>query len=153
MSIIQSNQTLPNHPKVKRKMKIVKKNVYYCDHCKKRLLAAFAMNKHEKHCTNNPNRECRLCEIGPNIGEIVKEINSSYEIVDSADIFTKTEVKWLKEPITMNWILDQVDDCPLCAFSVLRQTELYLNFFPSEFSNYDWKTESKKRYQEKHIRD
>ena len=39
-----------------------KKWRYYCDFCKKAGGSAGAMAKHEKHCTNNPNRYCRLCD-------------------------------------------------------------------------------------------
>lgn len=37
------------------------KKVYYCDFCKKKGMSAASMSKHEKHCTLNSNRQCRLC--------------------------------------------------------------------------------------------
>ena len=38
--------------------------VYWCGFCKtKRGLSKYAMEKHEKHCTANPGRECRLCKL------------------------------------------------------------------------------------------
>ena len=42
-------------------MKTLLKKVYYCDFCKKKGMSASAMSVHEKHCTLNPNRQCRLC--------------------------------------------------------------------------------------------
>ena len=43
-------------------MRTVLKKVYYCDFCKKKGLSASSISKHEKHCTLNPKRECRLCK-------------------------------------------------------------------------------------------
>lgn len=34
---------------------------YRCDHCGKRNLSAANISKHEKHCTKNPDRVCRMC--------------------------------------------------------------------------------------------
>lgn len=36
---------------------------YYCDHCKRSGASGAAMAKHEKHCTMNPARACRMCEM------------------------------------------------------------------------------------------
>lgn len=44
-------------------MKVLLRKVYYCDFCKKSNRSASAMSKHEKHCTLNPKRECRLCRM------------------------------------------------------------------------------------------
>lgn len=41
------------------KVKTVKR--YWCDHCNKAGLQAHSMAKHEKHCTLNPDRDCRVC--------------------------------------------------------------------------------------------
>ena len=42
-------------------MKARQKWVYYCDFCKKKLMVRAAMERHEKHCTMNPDRVCRMC--------------------------------------------------------------------------------------------
>lgn len=42
-------------------MKVKTKKVYYCEFCNKHLLVAHAIKTHEKHCTKNPERECRMC--------------------------------------------------------------------------------------------
>lgn len=44
-------------------MKIKTRTVYYCDFCKKKSFRKSSMEKHEKHCTMNPKRECRLCKL------------------------------------------------------------------------------------------
>lgn len=38
---------------------------YWCDHCGKGGCGKGAAIKHEKHCTLNPARECRMCGIPP----------------------------------------------------------------------------------------
>lgn len=42
-------------------MRTKKVNRYWCDFCNKAGLQAGAMRKHEKHCTLNPARTCRVC--------------------------------------------------------------------------------------------
>ena len=42
-------------------MKIKIKKVYYCEFCNKHSLRTLV--EHEKHCTANPSRVCKLCEI------------------------------------------------------------------------------------------
>ena len=34
---------------------------YYCDYCKKANCSSYAISEHEKRCTMNPQRECRMC--------------------------------------------------------------------------------------------
>ena len=45
-------------------MRTVKKNVYYCEHCKKHGLSAPHIARHEKGCTNNLTRVCGMCRAG-----------------------------------------------------------------------------------------
>ena len=40
-------------------MRVETKQVFYCDFCKGRKLSRLAMEKHELHCTMNPERTCR----------------------------------------------------------------------------------------------
>lgn len=44
-------------------MRTKKVNRYWCDYCNKAGLQAGAMRKHELHCTLNPNRKCRVCDL------------------------------------------------------------------------------------------
>jgi hypothetical protein len=43
-------------------MKTKTKKVYYCDFCGKHKLTSNSIIIHEKHCTLNPNRICRVCK-------------------------------------------------------------------------------------------
>lgn len=121
-------------------MKTVKKNVYYCDYCKKRSLSASAMTVHENHCTANPNRECQLCKEKRDIIAYIEQLKKRFEIViteDSRHIITQ-EIKWIGEPITLLEIQNFADDCPNCTFAILRQTKLNYSVFGF---NYDYKKE------------
>lgn len=44
-------------------MRTKKVNRYWCDFCNKAGLQAGAMRKHELHCTLNPDRKCRVCDL------------------------------------------------------------------------------------------
>jgi len=82
-------------------MRVVKKNVYYCDFCKKHSL--LPLTKHERHCTGNPNRECRLCDNAP-IAPIIEKYNSK-----------------LSSEFTLQTIIDELDyECPNCILAIIR---------------------------------
>ncbi len=44
-------------------MKTKKVNRYWCDYCNKAGLSKSSMERHEKHCTLNPSRSCRVCSL------------------------------------------------------------------------------------------
>jgi hypothetical protein len=44
-------------------MRMKKVNRYWCDFCNKAGLSSHSMIKHEKHCTMNLVRECRVCAL------------------------------------------------------------------------------------------
>ena len=108
-------------------MRTILKKVYYCDFCKKYSLRSLAT--HEKHCTGNVNRKCRLCEdININdIPTIVKGYNdritnSSY---NPDNLIFGTKIEWKGEPITLEGLVSDVGDCPNCALTVMRCADLY----------------------------
>ena len=122
-------------------MKSVKKFVYYCDHCNKRSLSKFHMNKHENGCTLNPQRKCKFCE-GVDLPEITEAIKNRYEIVDEKDKeygFTFRKVNWIGEPVTLKEIETIADGCPNCMLSIIRQSGLVGYPFGGDFT-FDYKT-------------
>lgn len=128
-------------------MKTIKKNVYYCDHCKKKSLAAHAMKVHEKHCTANPNRECRVCD-NKFINEAIDEFKLRFEFTDQpeTDCITgeptgRREVRasWTGEPVTLKEIRDRADNCPACILAILRQTDFFQGMVDT--GKFDFKTE------------
>jgi hypothetical protein len=123
-------------------MKVLKKNVYYCDFCKKRSLSGGHLKKHEVHCTLNPDRECKFCKnyfkSTYNIKDIIEEFKTRFKIVILNDIFDTEQVQWLKEPITLEEIRKRVNNCPNCIFSIIRQCKLNYHYFDIKF---DYKKE------------
>lgn len=120
-------------------MKVVKKNVYYCDHCKKRGLSLSHMRTHEWHCTANPNRSCRACENG-NIVELIHGFKTRFtlkEILSFADPFEGNDIRnndsheviWTGEPVTLKEVMDSVEGCPNCTLAILRQVGFNRHYF------------------------
>ena len=109
-------------------MKTIKKNVYYCEYCNKHGLSAGSMSKHEKHCTANPDRECRLCGNSINVGEVAKKLSSRFKLVDHPEEnihkFITIKVEWIGEKITMDELDDLSECCPICKLAIMRQSKL-----------------------------
>ena len=96
-----------------------------CGFCKKRGLSASSMSKHEKHCSNNPNRECRMCgHLGLNqqpmdkLKAVLKRIANRHPDdyaanFDNCDRFIEPCLQALRE---------LTGGCPICMISALRQS-------------------------------
>jgi hypothetical protein len=107
------------------KIKLVKQ--YKCDFCGKKGLGGWQMKKHEKHCTLNPNRICRMCNL-IKINQIEmrdlllilpesikKTVEKNYGIEIIEDYTNKDEIKKAIE------IIRDKTECPMCVFSAIRQ--------------------------------
>lgn len=110
---------------------------YWCDHCNKAGLRAYAMAKHERHCTMNPERTCRTCTLinggnGPTPGEL------------------RALVALLPTPVPQDWddhgnssprfhqfmrevaevapkLREATDNCPACMLAAIRQAGVYVS--------------------------
>lgn len=126
-------------------MKKVIKPVYYCDHCNKRGLSASAMTKHEKYCTANPNRQCRLCEltegsVTPNLKEIIELFKKTFHITEiDHDGGGKSYFFHWDKKVTPKDILDMVDGCPACALTIVRLSGLAGPEVPRNEFDFDYK--------------
>jgi len=130
-------------------MKTIKKNVYYCDFCKKRNLSASHMHKHEKGCTNNPNRVCGICGRTESLSDVVDFYKSRFEIVNVTDnIFSTEKIEWIGKEITLDDIRDHVDGCPACMLSILRKTNMTWELFGF---NFDFEKERKEWWNDVNI--
>lgn len=108
------------------------KNVYYCEFCKKYRLTKPSMEKHEKHCTLNPDRECRVCGeydkegIGICVAYLKKEYSETIDKnLRTEEVFgLKTikidEVHIEKFKKVIEETISEID-CPACVLSCLRQ--------------------------------
>lgn len=120
-------------------MKTVKKNVYYCDYCNKRSLSAFHMQNHERGCTANPDRECRLCGENRHIKLFIERLKERFEIREcEPDEFMghTLEVAWKGSQIKLDEIIEFTEGCPNCTLAILRQTKLNYKIFGFK---YDYK--------------
>lgn len=131
-------------------MKTVTKKVYYCDYCNARKLSAHAMKLHEERCTNNPDRECRLCENSLPLHEKTEALKKSFKLLQNDDPhlenFDEYKVEWTAEPITLYDVKDLVDYCPICTLALLRQTGMNRHYFNF---NFDYKGETNEWFQSK----
>ena len=109
---------------------------YYCDFCKKSGCSSHHIKKHEKHCTMNPNRECRMCK---HAGIEQKPIN----ILISA----------LGDGSNLTSIKDLSNNCPVCILSAIRQSGIQHFDYDEEgfigtYVDFDFKKEMRERWEE-----
>ncbi len=103
-------------------MIVRKKNVYYCEYCKKKSLRS--LKTHEKHCTANPDRECRLCDNKP-IKPIIEKYQKYFYIEKVEHVsfgITEEELRviFLKE-FTLRDLVNELDYiCPNCILALIR---------------------------------
>jgi hypothetical protein len=79
---------------------------YKCDFCGKTGYSAGSMGKHEKHCTANPNRECRVCKM------VEGEQKSADELLAAA---------WRGLEV----LEDIADGCPACMLAAIRRIPVH----------------------------
>lgn len=107
---------------------MIKKNVYYCDYCKKKGLSRWHLIVHEKHCTGNVHRECRVCSQGNDISKAVNELKKRFEWVERPSSYqTMTgRLEWEGGEITIKEIGDHADGCPACMLTIIRGLDISL---------------------------
>lgn len=108
-------------------MKTVKKNVYYCEHCKKHGLSASSMSRHEASCTANPNRRCRMCQItgeAQQPTEVLKACVAQLALDwGDWDVDMVYLDKRHKDSVTaMESLRSASNNCPACIAAALRQS-------------------------------
>lgn len=132
-------------------MKTKVKKVYYCDYCKKKGLSASAMSKHEKHCTGNSDRECRMCGNQHDYSLIIKGFNKRYKIVRDDTLnfvdLSMDKIEWIGKPITLDEIHDITEGCPACTLTIMRLSGLNDWLF-NDVLHFDYIEEVKKWWAE-----
>lgn len=132
-------------------MKTIKKNVYYCDFCKKKGLSASAMAKHEKHCTGNVNRDCRMCGFGLDYQKIIDRLTPAVkQVPEMGHPFGDKATGVLKE--IMDDIHDEVEGCPACCLTILRKLGSFLPVVSPSFQ-FDYKKEVASWWAERNAED
>ena len=122
-------------------MREVTKKVYYCDFCKRHGLSRFAMEKHERHCTLNPERICRWTLFE----------HATFRDPSTPHTMRRGLPRWLRmlvpiEERHIERLREHVGGCPACMLSVIRLSEIDRM---TEFHNYYWDyAEEVKRYRD-----
>lgn len=99
---------------------------YWCDYCNKSMGSKNGMQTHERHCTMNPNRYCRMCN---GRQKPIKELSNAAN-------------KGLTELRAVAY------GCPACMLSGIRQREhipLTIDISTS-LDNFHFKEETKKMW-------
>ena len=92
---------------------------YSCDYCKKSNCSASAMSLHEKHCTMNPGRDCRMC----NHGDCYQEdmITLIFAVREGLDILREV-----------------ASGCPACMLAAIRQARKYFEVEKNDFDGFSY---------------
>ena len=99
-------------------MRVRKTNRYYCDFCPKANCSSGAMRLHERHCTMNPNRSCRICKHPRDIPSIVKSLPPDLRSSYYDDKGNPTGVVLLAQ------IRTACNNCPACILTIVRQASI-----------------------------
>jgi hypothetical protein len=96
------------------------KTVYYCGHCRKHGLSRHAMEKHEQHCTLNPERVCRW---------VLYDYYSPRAEEKQTHTMPRALPRWLQilAPVTdevIEKLREHTDGCPACMLAAIRQSGL-----------------------------
>lgn len=98
---------------------------YWCEYCSKHNLSASSITRHEKYCTANPNRACRMCahterQRQAPLSELIACIDASKPDEGLEDLRTAA------------------DGCPACMLAAIRQCAVHWPGFMliREFNSY-----------------
>jgi len=117
-------------------MRKAKRWVYWCDFCGKSGRSAGYMSSHEKSCTMNPDRVCRMCQ-GYGDGTPQAKMGDLLDALKLAKIEEVEEdrfgitVKIENEKEAIERLREVSNNCPMCMLSAIRQTTKHPTLFDS----------------------
>jgi len=101
-----------------------------CDYCNKKNWSVGAMRHHEKHCTMNPNRECRVCKMVDSVQAPIAELMALIpDVKGTADQYgnvSYSEADILSVKAALPALRDACGGCPACILSAYRQKGVHL---------------------------
>ena len=103
-------------------MRKVKRWRYYCDFCNKVSGSSYHMKRHEKACTMNPDRYCRMCAMFDLEQAKIKKLLWALpcpNIVDDDFGITLINIKSAEK--AMAKLREISNDCPACIMAAIRQ--------------------------------
>ncbi len=100
---------------------------YYCDFCNKAGGHRYYMERHEKSCTLNPNRKCRMCGVSGTTSLVGMEIKTGRygELANPEEVMKKLD--------------SDTNGCPACKLAAIRQSGHAALFF----EHFNYKEENK----------
>jgi len=111
---------------------------YTCDFCKKSNCSASSIAKHERHCTKNPNRVCRMCIRVGDVQATMTDLIASIRYVDEP-LFGDRVASSRK----LGELRNLSHNCPACILSALRQVPEDREDPILEGDPFSWRDESK----------
>lgn len=117
-------------------MKSKKVTQYQCEFCDKKGLSASHIASHEKHCTMNPKRVCRVCKMDHEGQTATGQVPIETLLAILPEPSTLKKVVWTEISKTIEWDSDAVlqamqtaipqlrkisSNCPACILAALRQ--------------------------------
>jgi hypothetical protein len=127
-------------------VKTIIKPVYYCDFCKKKYIHRGFAVKHEKACTNNPDRKCKICELIGNAQTDLKMLIEGY----------KEKYPTMKKELEkefLNDLYEKTDGCPNCMLAIIKLLHYKIEIKEPDYNGtaitlyiFDW--DYKKEYTE-----
>lgn len=115
-------------------MRTKKVNRYWCDFCNKANLQAGAMLKHEKHCTLNPKRSCRVCthvnggggSDPERLAGFVKLLPSAVDYAHDGNGKPTSEYTAFCDAVqaAVSVLREAAEGCPACMMAALRQAKI-----------------------------
>lgn len=122
---------------------------YNCDFCNKRGFSAPHMAKHEKHCTLNPDRECRMCRLLADgldgdferntLAELIAILPDSTRYHEVKDIDVNREHEKFSADVmeAIPALRKASGNCPACMMAALRLAKIPVPMA----ENFDFKKE------------
>lgn len=121
-----------------------KVNRYYCEYCKKSGCAAGHIKKHERHCTMNPDRICRMCaamgNTQVNLQEVIKLLPKETDFIEKTKILDVDEIYTNFEKCSEACleIIEKHTECPACILAVFRQAGIHPSTFDFKKRCEEW---------------
>ena len=121
------------------------KTVYYCEFCRARRLVRSAMEKHESHCTRNPDRVCRwfLLDFYTRV---------PYGVDRNRHTMRRGLPRWVRmfHPLdekALNKLRDHARGCPACILAAILQSGVDRMSLTAAFVHWEY-DEEVKRYRD-----
>ena len=103
-------------------MRTAKRIRYFCDFCSKSTGTRASMERHEKGCTANRNRECGLCAKAGDVvqrpmSELVAKATELFKPIGWPGIYGPAGVKAMQE------FRSFAENCPACILATFRHCD------------------------------